>query len=134
MKLRSLKFFFCTDIKKTATKTKTFSINPMKKDPFKVIDEKKPIINPKQHKIKLPRIKKDIEIDPFLTRVEQNKQEFEEKKKSNLLEVYASTYYKLSLSKEFDLFDLRNLFYSYLFVKQRNGHIYLNIDDSHEEV
>lgn len=44
-------------------------------------------------------------------------------------EDYASTYYKLDLKKDFDLFDLRNVLYSYLFVRQRNGHIYLNIND-----
>jgi hypothetical protein len=47
----------------------------------------------------------------------------------SIKENYASSYYKLNLKKEFDLLDLRNILYSYLFVRQRNGHIYLNIND-----
>jgi len=51
------------------------------------------------------------------------------REKPEIKEGYASTYYKLDLKKEFDLLDLRNILYSYLFVRQRNGHIYLNVND-----
>ncbi len=48
---------------------------------------------------------------------------------ATIKENYASAYYRLNLNKEFDLFELRNILYTYLFVRQRNGHIYLSIND-----
>lgn len=44
-------------------------------------------------------------------------------------ENYACVYYKFPIENEFNLFNLRNLLYAYIFVKQRNGKIYLNISD-----
>jgi len=49
-------------------------------------------------------------------------------------ENYASSYFRLNLKKEFDLLDLRNILYTYLFVRQRKGHIYLNINDFESKV
>lgn len=39
-------------------------------------------------------------------------------------------YYELSLKKDFDIFDLRNFYYNYLVAKQKEGKLYINIDDS----
>jgi hypothetical protein len=49
-------------------------------------------------------------------------------------ENYAQVYYRYHLKKDFNLFDLRNLIYSYIFTRQRNGKILLNIVDSNFEV
>jgi hypothetical protein len=49
-------------------------------------------------------------------------------------ENYACLYYKFFLNKDFDLFSLRNLIYSYIFTKQRKGKIFLNINDTLFEV
>jgi hypothetical protein len=49
-------------------------------------------------------------------------------------ENFAQVYYRYHLKKDFDLFDLRNLVYSYIFARQRNGKIMVNIIDSNFEV
>jgi hypothetical protein len=54
--------------------------------------------------------------------------------KSRTQENYAAIYYKYDMGKEFNLFNLRNLLYTYIFVKQRNGNIYLNIGDTYYKV
>lgn len=53
-----------------------------------------------------------------------------DKDKVKIKENYACVYYKLPIDQEFDIFKLRNLLYSYIFVRQRKGHIYLNFADS----
>jgi len=53
----------------------------------------------------------------------------EEKKYTK--ETYACMYYRHKLESEFDLFNLRNLLYSYIFAKQRTGKLHLNICDSY---
>ena len=44
-------------------------------------------------------------------------------------ENYASIYYSLDLSRPFELFDLRDFFYSFMYSKQSRGHIYVNLLD-----
>lgn len=43
---------------------------------------------------------------------------------------YSSIYYTLEIDKSFDLFELRDFFFSFMFSKQRKGHIYMNILDT----
>jgi hypothetical protein len=50
--------------------------------------------------------------------------------KVQIKENYACVYYKLPIDQEFNLFQLRNLLYAYIFVRQRKGHIYLNFADT----
>ena len=43
---------------------------------------------------------------------------------------YCSIYYTLQINKSFDLFDLRDFFFSFMYAKQRKGHIYINLLDT----
>lgn len=45
-------------------------------------------------------------------------------------ETYACVYYKYFMNSDFDLYKLRNILYSYLFVRQRKGNFYLNVCDA----
>jgi hypothetical protein len=42
---------------------------------------------------------------------------------------YCSLYYSLRLDKPFDLFDLRDFFYSFMYSKSMKGHCFLNVLD-----
>lgn len=98
-------------------KTPTKKFNPSDETMKMKIPEKEPdALNLKKFRLndKLAEMKNDI---------------VELSQPVSIKENYASSYYKLNLKKEFDLLDLRNILYTYLFVRQRNGHIYLNIND-----
>ncbi len=42
---------------------------------------------------------------------------------------YCSLYYSLRLDKPFDIFDLRDFFYSFMYSKSMKGHCFLNVLD-----
>jgi hypothetical protein len=59
-----------------------------------------------------------------------NKENFHINPLNKEYENYAAVYFKYYLQKDFDLFSLRNLLYSYIFTRQRKGKILLNISDT----
>jgi hypothetical protein len=109
---------------KDSTNTKKLKNNS------KILDQKNPqdgkkksaqkIITRKEEKIKINLADEDYMKQFNLP---------EEKKFTK--ENYACMYYRHKLESEFDLFNLRNLLYSYLFAKQRTGKLHLNICDSY---
>ena len=92
----------------------------------KFFSTKKISIKPKQH---INSTEEIININDF-----QKIPELPKEPIKNENENYVCLYYKYFLHTEFDLFNLRNLLYSYLFVKQRKGKLYLNICDSFYKV
>lgn len=88
--------------------------------------------NNKVEKVKKPKEKIELNVfENFGKNLDSNKS-IEDP--SIPKEVYACVYYKHKLGQELNLFNLRNIFYSYLFVKKRNGKLLLNISDLNYEV
>jgi hypothetical protein len=110
------------------TNKKSIRIKVEKKMPKKFdppqIDLKKRLPEKEPETLNYKKFKYNKELAELKTDIDRINNE-----KPEIKEGYASSYYKLDLKKEFDLLDLRNILYTYLFVRQRNGHIYLNIND-----
>ena len=107
-------------MKESPNKTKNSS-PPLSNQKRNQSDNKKQkIINRREETMKI-----NLEENEFMKNLEKE----EEKKFPQ--ENYAKLYYRHKLENDFDLFSLRNLLFSYLFVKQRNGLLHLNICDSY---
>lgn len=98
------------------------NVKDMKKD--NSADNLKEEENSNNTKQKINLKKRKFSTEKFVDSLQTDKIIKEEK------DNYACVYYKYNINTEFDIFKLRNLLYSYLFVRQRRGDIYLNINDT----
>jgi hypothetical protein len=88
-------------------------------------------------KSKLSTSSKNSQVTPTELRNEDNDNDNEivssvlkENEIQTTHESFASVYYRYNLNKSFDVSAVRNLLYSFIFIKQRHGKMFLNISDS----
>lgn len=114
---------------KTNKEIKVSPVSPITSNKSDNFPKRVSSIHKKEQLMQLNMGKEGIQSVKGLHNLSEKNKEID-KDKVKIKENYACVYYKLPIDQEFDLFKLRNLLYSYIFVRQRKGHIYLNFADS----